>query len=63
MDDMHEELTKEAAAQYDAMHKKLDEIFAEHFKIGTDISAPVHDESDYDPGAMIAELLGMNDDR
>lgn len=61
MDDLHEDIVKAAKEDREAVDKRLNEIFAEQFKIGAEPADSI-DVADGDPGSMIAALIGMNND-
>ena len=55
MDDIHEEIKKEAADARDDSVRKVAEVFAEQMKIGVNID-PM-DVEDGDPSAMIDAIV------
>ena len=57
MDNIHEELVKQAAQARDDRTQKLNEIFAEQYKIGVNVDEISVDDGD--PGTMLSDILGM----
>ena len=61
MDDIHEDLVKQAREESEDIKKKLDELFAEHYKIGVDVSSEISEEDGH-PGDMLEQILGIEHD-
>lgn len=61
MDDIHEELKKEAKKTCDDNVRRVAEIFAEQMKIGVGID-PI-DVEEGDPAAMLDALMRVENDR